>query len=340
MLLVISFNETFNFKVIYKVVYNFEIIYINKKSLACPNWPERPEGSNHQKGPGPKGQKTQITKKAMALQTGPKGQRAQIIIKVQRFKFRYLDLYNPPTSKFANAFLYLVKCHQRCSSLIAEGSPAEQKCGHASRQLIVSHFVLIFSGFLGVDTKQTFGELLGRLMLSQSLSEGLLPFLLEELYGNGKELFDEILNETLNVIRIASEVTSSASENASSPSTCLANLVQFVLQGTKVRPVVSLLVQREDWLVTESESNLIACEMACKSYLGSFLSFGVDDDPEILSSFNNLEEINHKYFFTLSTHLLMTFFQSSFPHCPEPASSPRCSAAKLLYHYRRDPQKR
>ena len=131
-------------------------------------------------------------------------------------------------------------------------------------------------------------------MLSQSLSEGLLPAVLEELYANGKEVFDKILNETLNIIRIASEVTPSSSENAASPSTCLANLVQFVVQGTKIRPVVSLLVKREDWLITETESNLIACEIACKTYLGSFLSFGVDDDPEILSSFTNLEEINHK----------------------------------------------
>ena len=156
--------------------------------------------------------------------------------------------------------------------------------------------MLIFSGFLGVDPKQSFGELFGRLMLSQSLSEGLLPAVLEELYANGKELFEEILNDSLNVIRIASEVTPSSSENAASPSTCLANLVQFVLQGTKIRPVVSLLVKREDWIITEdqTESNLIACEIACKSYLGSFISFGVDDDPEILSQFTNLEEINHK----------------------------------------------
>ena len=138
-------------------------------------------------------------------------------------------MYNPPTSKFGSAFLYLVKCHQRCSSLTLEGSPAEQKCGHASRHLIVSHFVLLFSGFLGVDQKQSFGELFGRLLLSQSLSEGLLPAVLEELHANGKELFGEILNEALNVIRIASEVTPSSSENAASPSTCLANLVQFVL---------------------------------------------------------------------------------------------------------------
>ncbi|CBY43786.1 unnamed protein product [Oikopleura dioica] len=219
--------------------------------------------------------------------------------------FSNYDLYNPPMSKFANAFLYLVKCHQRCSSLTLEGSPAEQKCGHASRQLIISHFGLIFSGFLGTDPKQSFGELLGRLMLSQSLSEGLLPAVLEELYANGKEVFDKILNETLNIIRIASEVTPSSSENAASPSTCLANLVQFVVQGTKKRPVVSLLVKREDWLITETESNLIACEIACKTYLGSFLSFGVDDDPEILSSFTNLEEINHKVRSHIAKNLLL-----------------------------------
>ncbi|CAG5104449.1 Oidioi.mRNA.OKI2018_I69.chr1.g1259.t1.cds [Oikopleura dioica] len=214
-------------------------------------------------------------------------------------------IYSPPTSKFANGLLYLVKCHQRCSTLIAEGSPAEQKCGHATRQLIVSHFVLVFSGFLGVDSKVSFGELFGRLMLSQSLSEGLLPAVLEELNEHGKELFDEILTDALNVIRIASEVTSSASEYAASPSTCLANLVQFVLPGTKIRPVVSLLVQREDWLVTETESNLVACEMACKSYLGSFLSFGVSDDPDILASFTNLEDINHKVRSHIAKNLLL-----------------------------------
>jgi hypothetical protein len=203
------------------------------------------------------------------------------------------NFYVRPEGARANMMHYLVGVYQKCC---VHGKRGDWTDGTVEviKQQSISFGLLILKGGFGSDQESgSFGCLLGRLMLSMSFSQGFLPDLLYVMHADQEmNIFHVTTNDALTYIRIAAQLTVSKSEFALRPLQCLLELCSFVLPNTKIRPIATIMTEREDWLPTKfANEKQKANEIVSHDFLAPFLNFNIMDDKTMLDQYSDVTEL-------------------------------------------------